>query len=166
MVTQGTLTVRCTMVSIIVLRGEGPATELLMLQRATGRLASVWGYCAGHVEAGERGWEAALRELAEETGLVPTTLYSSTFCEQFYSAADDVIEVVPAFVARVPHEPAVRLNSEHMEYRWVPIADAADRFPFGSQRDLVAHVRREYVDREPSAYLAVWNNAPDGQPSP
>ena len=147
------MSVRCEMVSVIVLRGGGVATETLLLQRSGGRMASAWTYCAGHVEAEERGWEAALRELKEETGLVPEAFYATTFTEQFYSAYDDVVEIVPAFVARVSAHAQVRLNAEHLDHRWVTIAKAAEIFPFGSQRDLLEHVRREFVEREPIDYL-------------
>lgn len=150
-----TLPVRCTMVSIIALRGSNRSTETLLLKRSRGRMASIWTYCAGHVEAGERGWQAALRELREETSLIPQALYSTTFCEQFYSAHDDAVEIVPAFVARVQAEARVRLNPEHSDYRWVPLEEAGALFPFGSQRELLEHVQREYVEREPPHYLQV-----------
>lgn len=136
-----------------VLSGGGATTETLLLQRRGGRMASVWTYCGGHVEVGERGWQAALRELKEETNLVPDAFYYTTFTEQFYSAPDDVVEIVPAFVARVSAEAQVHLNDEHLDHRWVALDEAAQLFPFGSQRDLLAHVKREFVEREPIGYL-------------
>lgn len=152
---RASLQVRCEMVSVIVLRGGGAATETLLLQRSRGRMASVWTYCGGHVEEGEHGWQAALRELLEETSLVPDAFYASTYSEQFYSAHDDVVEIVPAFVARVSAKARVRLNDEHLDHLWVTLDEAAERFPFGSQRDLLAHIRREFVEREPLGYLQV-----------
>ncbi len=44
--------------------------ELLQLRRAPGEpLAGAWSVCRGGIEDGETAWQAALRELAEETGL-------------------------------------------------------------------------------------------------
>lgn len=152
---RGALPVRCTMVSVLALRGRGPATRVLLVRRAGHYLHGVWSYTAGHIEAGETGWQAALRELREETGLVPAQLYATSTGETFYMARTDAVEVVPAFVARIDDDAPVRLNPEHSAFRWVPPAEAADMVPFGSQRDLLAHVRREFIEREPSPFLRI-----------
>lgn len=148
-----TLPIRCEMVAVLALSGTGPETKLLLLRRAGEYLHGAWSYIAGHIEAGETGWQAARRELQEETGLIPTALCATSFCEQFYDAGHDCIAVVPAFVARVAADACVRLNGEHSAYRWLPVQDAIAEFPFGSQRDLIAHVRREFIEREPAGYL-------------
>lgn len=152
------LPVRCSMVSIVVLRGAGARTRMLLLRRASVYLEGAWSYVAGHVEAGEAAWQTARRELAEETGLVPLELYATSFCEQFYDVGANCIQIVPAFVARIAAEAQVRLNGEHSALRWVTLARAADELPFGSQRDLIAHVRREFIARAPHPRLRM----PDG----
>lgn len=143
------------MVSVLALRGQASGTRILLLRRAGSYLHGAWSYVAGHIEHGEAGWQTALRELREETGLVPDALYATSFCEQFYFAPANCIEVVPAFVARIATDADVQLNAEHSTYRWLTPAMAARRFPFGSQRDLLAHVRREFIRREPAAYLRI-----------
>lgn len=150
-----TLPVRCSMVSVLALRGRAAGTRVLLVRRAGTYLNGAWSYIAGHLEAGETGAQAALRELREETGLVPDALYATGFCEQVYFAAGDRIEIIPAFVARIAGDAQVQLNAEHSAYRWLSLATAARRFPFGSQRDLLAHVRREFVRREPSPFLRI-----------
>lgn len=147
------LPIRCEMVSVLALRGSGADTEVLLLRRASEYLHGAWSYVAGHIEAGETAWQAAHRELREETGLVPTRLYATSFCEQFYDAGHECIAVVPAFVARIAPGAHVQLNGEHSDYRWLSMQDAADGFPFGSQRDLLAHVQREFIEREPSPFM-------------
>ncbi|WP_108471543.1 NUDIX hydrolase [Rhodanobacter thiooxydans] len=149
------LPVRCRMVSVLVLRGTADDTRMLLMHRTGAYLHGVWSYVAGHVEASESGWQTALRELREETGLLPATLHATSFCEQFYAAQDDGIELVPAFVARVADDVAVRLNGEHSAFRWATLDEACELLPFGSQRDLLAHVRREFVEREPSPFLRI-----------
>lgn len=145
--------VRCTMVSIVVLRGSGGDPRMLVVRRAGACLHGAWSYIAGHVAEGEAGWQTALRELREETGLAPDALYATSFCEQFYSAQADCIEIVPAFVARIAEGAEVRLNVEHSESRWVSLDEASGLLPFGSQRELLAHVCREFIERRPSAFL-------------
>lgn len=49
----------------VVRRGH----QLLLAQRARGSYAGRWGFPGGHVERGERLVDAAMRELAEETGV-------------------------------------------------------------------------------------------------
>lgn len=149
------LPIRCTMVSVVALRGNTGRERMLLLRRAGEYLHGVWSYVAGHVEPDETGWQAARRELFEETGLVPERLYATSFCEQFYATAFDSIEVVPAFVAMVAAGAEVRLNGEHSAYRWLTPAAALDALPFGSQRDLFAYVRREFIERTPCEALRV-----------
>lgn len=147
------LPVRCRMVAVVALCGTGDDTRMLVARRASAYLRGVWSYIAGHVQAGETGAQAALRELAEETTLVPETFHATSFCERFYAPESDDIEIVPAFVARIARDAEVRLNAEHSAFRWVTLAEAAELLPFGSQRELIAHVRREFVAREPSLFL-------------
>lgn len=149
------LPVRCTMVSVVVLRGHPGTTEMLVVQRAGAYLHGAWSYIAGHIEPGETGWQAALRELREETALVPETFHATSFCETFYAASSDSIELVPAFVAHVPATAPVRLNGEHSAHRWVALDEAAALLPFGGQRDLIAYVQREFVAREASPFLRI-----------
>lgn len=149
------LPIRSTMVSVVVLRGAAAATQMLLAKRSATYLDGLWAYLAGHVQPGEAGWQAARRELLEETGLMPDALYATSFCEQFYRAQPEGIEIVPAFVARVGEDAAVRLNHEHSAWCWLDLDEAAKRLPFGSQRDLLAHVRREFVERTPAAVLRI-----------
>ena len=143
------------MVSALALRGAAGQTRVLLLRRRARYLDGVWSYVAGHLEPGETGWQAVLRELREETALVPTALYATGFCEQFYLAGTDTVEIVPAFVARIDEDACVQLNREHSEYRWATLEEAFEALPFGSQRDLILHVRREFVEREPSRFLRI-----------
>lgn len=149
------LAIRCSMVSILAVRRSEGATQMLVVRRAGAYLLGAWSYIAGHVLDEEAGWQAVRRELYEETGLAPEELYATSFCEQFYSAQGDCIEVVPAFVARVAADAIVHLNREHSAFRWVSFDEAADLLPFGSQRDLLSHVRREFIDRPPSPFLRI-----------
>lgn len=147
------LPLRCGMVSIVVLRGSGANTRMLLAQRRSQYMDGAWTYIAGHIEAGDAAWQTARRELAEETGLVTEALYASSFCEQFYDAGNECIQIVPAFVALVADDVQVRLNTEHTAFRWLTLDEAMEQLPFGSQRDLLAQVRREFIERTPPAIL-------------
>jgi dATP pyrophosphohydrolase len=146
--------IRCFAVSVVVLRGSGAAAEMLLLRR-TRSLAGEWCQVTGGIEAGETAWQAALREVQEETGLVLDRLYSADICEQFYEADRDAISLLPVFVGYAGLEDTVTLNPEHSEFRWVSIADALGMVPFAGQRAVIRHVESEFIDRTPSRWLLV-----------
>lgn len=110
---------------------------------------------AGAVEPGEKAWQTALRELREETGLVPERLYSADVCEQFYDISQDRIEIVPVFIAFVAADGPVVLNDEHDESRWVTFDEACDLLPFAGQRSVLATIQREFIGRSPNEQLRI-----------
>ncbi len=74
--------IRAFLVSLVVLRKTDARHEVLLLER-TQTLVGEWCQVSGSIEEGETAWQAALRELNEETGLKPGALYSADTCEQF-----------------------------------------------------------------------------------
>ncbi|MFB2596139.1 NUDIX domain-containing protein [Paracoccus sp. p4-l81] len=65
--------IRCHAVSLVAVRVLNDTNEVLLLRR-TRSLRGEWCQVAGTIEAEETAWEAAIRELAEETGLSPSAL--------------------------------------------------------------------------------------------
>ena len=153
--------VRCSAVSVVLLREVACRHEVLLLRR-TRSLRGEWCQVAGAIEPDETAWQAALREVEEETGLVPRALYSADLCEQFYEADRDAISLLPVFVGLVAADAAVTLNPEHSEHRWLGVEDAVALVPFAGQRHLLRHVEAEFVARAPHPMLRVWTR-PEGQ---
>lgn len=147
------LPLRCSMVSVVVVRGRGEHASTLLLHRAKAHLHGLWTYVAGHLEAGETAWQAALRELHQETGLRAASLYSADRCETFYDAREECIAVVPAFVAFVDDDAEVRLNHEHDDHVWLAFGEAIAQLPFSGQRELYADVQRALVLQPPPEAL-------------
>ena len=144
--------IRCAVASAVVLE-EGPdQPRMLLLRRAKQPLLGEWCHVAGGIEDGETAWKTALREIREETGLAVVHLFSADCNEQFYEAGRNAFAVVPVFVAYVDASQAVRLNSEHSEYRWVTIAEAQSLVTFGGQRRIYEEIQREFIDRKPSPW--------------
>lgn len=143
-------------VSVFVLRPEGDSHAVLLLRRSgQGTLEGTWCQVGGAVQPGEKAWQTALREIKEETGLVPRRLYSADVCEQFYDISQDRIEIVPVFVAFVDDGQEVRLNDEHTEYRWVSFREAAQLLPFAGQRSVLTLIRQEFIDSKPNEHLRI-----------
>ena len=127
--------VRVSLVDLYVLRGAGPSLECLVLRRAAGgRCPGSWEAVHGHIEPGETPGEAARRELAEETGLVPERLYNLSRVETFYQHRLDEVALVPVFAAFVAAASAVRTGSEHDGFEWLAPAQAGRRFAWPRER--------------------------------
>lgn len=122
-------------------------------------LIGEWCQISGSIEEGEKAWEAALREVREETGLACEKLYSADICEQFYEADRDAISILPVFVGFVDTGAKVTLNHEHSEFRWVSFEDALTMVPFAGQRKVLRHIEAEFVQREPVRHLLIHTRA-------
>ncbi|MEP7453220.1 NUDIX domain-containing protein [Phyllobacterium sp. SB3] len=146
--------IRCSAVSVVLLRQTGNQTEILLLRR-NHTLVGEWCQIAGAIEDGEKAWEAGLREVREETGLECTSFYSADICEQFYEADRDAISLLPVFVGFVGSQADVIINDEHSEFRWVSFEDALGMVPFAGQRHVLKHVRAEFVSRSPVRHLLI-----------
>jgi dATP pyrophosphohydrolase len=144
-------------VAVVAIRETTRDHEVLLLRR-TQINAGEWCQIAGKIEPGETAWQAALREMREETGLVPSRLYSADLCEQFYEVGRDSIWLAPIFVAFVEPEVTVTLNEEHSEHCWTSIDRAIDLLPFPGQKTMLVHTRHWFVEREPSRLLEIEIN--------
>jgi dATP pyrophosphohydrolase len=121
--------IRVAIVDVYVLRPADGGWEVLCLRRSSGeRSAGTWEAVHGHIQEGERPVEAAVRELAEETGLDPDRLYNVSRVESFYLHRQDVLALIPVFCALVPAGAEARLSPEHDACEWLPSARAAGRF--------------------------------------
>ena len=142
-------------VSVAVCRFEGAEPRVLLLRRREpgSRLHDTWGQVAGAIEPGETAWQAGLRELREETGLVPERYYSADVCEQFYETRPEGVAVVPVFMAFVDSDQEVTLSADHSEYRWLAFDQAEELLLFPGQRDLMRYIEREFIRRQPTELL-------------
>lgn len=144
-------------VIVMVVRpvGEG---EFLYLRRALGRYRDQWWPVAGKVDGDEGPVAAALRELHEETALVPRQLYA-------------IDEPVPngdpryrlhGFFAWADAQAPVRLNAEHSDHAWLDV-DAVLAMLSPAIHPFIRAVADRFVRAEPPAALLRWSAA-DGAP--
>lgn len=146
--------IRAFLVSLVAMRQVDGQHQVLLLKR-TQTLAGEWCQIAGKLEEGETAWQAALRELHEETALTPIRFYSADICEQFYEADRDAITMAPVFLAFIAPDAQVTLNEEHSDHRWVSMSDAIDMVPFGGQRRMLRWIEDEFIKRPPSKHLLI-----------
>jgi dATP pyrophosphohydrolase len=98
-------TIRVSYVNVYVLRGVGDELEVLVLRRG----------------------EAALREMTEESGLVPEQFYNLSRVEMFYRHGLDEVALIPVFAAWVDPKAVPVLSPEHDRAEWLSPAKAKAR---------------------------------------
>lgn len=122
-------------VDTYALRGAAERLEVLALRRGThGRNPGSWETIHGTIETGETPVQASLRELREETGLVPEKFYNLSRTEAFYQHRTDELAVIPVFAAFVAPGATVKLSAEHDRAEWLSIAEAGRRFAWPRER--------------------------------
>ena len=78
---------------------------------------------AGKIESGEKAWQAGLRELKEETSLVPESYWVIPSVNHFYNHHNDKVELIPAFAAEIQHDAKIVLNEEHQDFKWIQASE-------------------------------------------
>lgn len=92
----------------------------LLLKRSAGKIyANQWRMIGGKVIDDETYWQAAIRELSEETGHKPVSFWAVPTINQFYEASNDQIHQIPAFAAELNPELDIILDEEHSEAEWI-----------------------------------------------
>ncbi len=145
-----TIPVNCYGVAAIIIKDD----RILLLRR-TGPLKGTWCYVAGKIEASEKAWQAALREIKEEAGLIPSEFYSADIQEQFYEIGKDSIWIAPIFVGYILDKQEVKINEEHDDFKWVTIEEAFQMFSFPGQRKIIEHIEKEFIKKKPTEWLLI-----------
>lgn len=78
--------------------------------------------------------QASLRELREETGLVPDKFYNLSRTEAFYQHRTEELALIPVFAAFVASGATVRLSAEHDRAEWLSVPEAATRVAWPRER--------------------------------
>ena len=105
----------CLGVVVFVLRRDEDSHRYLYVRRSGGRFSGQWWPVTGTREAEEAPRLTALRELREETGLVPDHL-QATSLRAPHIHEDGFLSV---FLAYVGEADEVILNHEHDAFRWL-----------------------------------------------
>lgn len=112
--------------------------EFLIIKRKDDdTYGGVWQMVTGGIINGEKAYEAAVREVKEETGCDAEKLWIVPKVNSFYSPDEDRIISIPVFLIRVKPNQDIKLSSEHTEFMWVNSEDAKRYFIWEGQRESV-----------------------------
>lgn len=142
---------RCTAVAAAVVNGR----QVLLVKRAKGAFRGQWTLVSGRIESGETAWQAAVREVKEETGLKPITVYTSGNTDMFYNPVDEVMEVAPVFVVRTQNQEPVTLDEAHDDYCWLPLPRAIDSVAFPGQRRALESIAHFFMEQAPADFFRI-----------
>lgn len=121
--------------------------EFLIMKRSEEELyPNIWQMVTGSIKEGEKAYQAALREIKEETGLTPVRLWVVPLVNSFYSHQKENICLVPVFAAEVIFDSAVEISSEHSEYKWMTADEAKKHLAWEGQRKAVDLIVEYFVD--------------------
>jgi len=124
----------------VIYRGDGAGFEVALIATNSGRR---WGLPKGHVRRGEAAEAAAVREIAEETGLEGAVERHLATIEYWFRAGPTRIhKYVDFFLLRYTGGTLVPQQAEVDDARWFPLAEALRLASFERERDVLEQVRR------------------------
>src|SRR6478752_4053706 len=109
--------------------------------RPAGKKPGTWALPKGRIDDGERGEEAALREVAEETGAHGRSLGKLGDVRYWFNwDGERVFKVVSFFLVRYEGGRLGELAPEHRhevaEVRWLPLEDAPRLLAYRGEQDM------------------------------
>tara|TARA_B100000029_G_scaffold440057_1_gene457011 strand:- start:682 stop:1143 length:462 start_codon:yes stop_codon:yes gene_type:complete len=114
--------------------------KFLLLKRAKTKMYEhLWQGVAGKIEKNETATDAAIRELKEETGFNPISMFVVDHISNFYEAHQDRINLVPVFGIEVDNE-IVTLSKEHCEFKWLEFDLAYKMLVWRGQKEGISAV--------------------------
>ena len=137
-------------ISAYILKKGIDGWQYLLMRRSGEDLRGLWQMVTGYIEKDETSWQAALREIKEETGFVPDRFFATDVVEMFYALARDSTVCVPTFVAFIDTPQDILLcPKEHDAYEWLSFSEAEQRLTFSSQKTMIQHVQKRFINETP-----------------
>jgi 8-oxo-dGTP pyrophosphatase MutT (NUDIX family) len=127
----------------LVLDLSGPVPQGALIGRTNRRGRLLWSLPKGHLEEGETLEQAAVREVAEETGITGEVIGSlGTIDFWFVVNGRRVHKTVHHYLMRAVSGELSDSDIEVTEVAWVPLPRIADRLAYSDERGLLDQARR------------------------
>ena len=93
----------------------------------------IWQCVTGKIEKNEKPHETATRELKEETGLKPFSMWTVDRVNHFFEAEQNRMNLIPVFGIEV-ESLIINLSPEHTEYKWCGVNEGVDLMMWNQQK--------------------------------
>ncbi len=130
---------------VVDLAGDVPRGALIGRTDKLGRL--LWSLPKGHIEAGETAEQAAVREVAEETGINGEILAElGTIDFWFVSDGRRIHKTVRHYLLRATGGELSDADIEVTAVAWVPLPEISDQLAYPDERGLIETAGRLLAD--------------------
>ena len=134
------------MIEAHIFRKKKNGIEFLLLKRGEKEIYSgLWQMVTGKIRRGEKAYQAALREIKEETGLKPKRFWVTPNINPFYSHEENYISLLPVFAAEVAKDSEIIISREHTEYKWFKPEIAIKMLAWPGQRRSVEIITQYFT---------------------
>ena len=142
--------VSANLIEAHIFRKKENDIEFLLLKRAENEIyPGLWQMVTGSIaDDNEKGFETALREIKEETGLIPTQFWVVPHINSFYWPERDCICNIPVFAALVGPLQNVTISEEHSAFKWVNKKEALKLLAWPGQRKSVEIIHEYFLTQK------------------
>lgn len=131
-------------VNVAIVKKDDDGWKFLILKRAENEsYGGCWGFLTGGKRNGEMVAQVVIREMEEETGLKPRSMWATEYLVQFYEPEFDTIWILPLIVAIVDSDSEVKLSPENSKYVWLPTQQAKHRVSWRNLVQAIGDVTEE-----------------------
>ncbi|KAL7073091.1 hypothetical protein ACQ4LE_008103 [Meloidogyne hapla] len=141
---------------LLIYRKNANIVEYLFLQAS--KLSHHWTPPKGHVDPGENEWQAAIREVKEESGIDANeqlTIIKDFKHEMFYYVKSELKRVTYWLAKANDSNIQVTLSHEHLEFRWVNYEDALDLVTREEMKEMLEKAD-DYINKNSGGFCVIF----------
>ena len=138
-----------TLIEAHIFRQNNDDIEFLLIKRADNDnlYPGTWQMVTGSIDENEEAYKSAIREIKEETGIIPLKFWVAPNVNQFYNQKKDTMNLIPVFAALAGENSTVKLSEEHSEFLWLKKEDAKERLLWDGQKKSVDIIYDYFVNK-------------------
>lgn len=108
----------------------------------------IWQPVTGKIKKKETASAAALREIKEETGIIPKKFWVMPNVNSFYNIKNDSLNFLPVFGALIDFNTKIKISGEHNEFGWYSPEEAKKILAWHGQKKSVDIITEYFVYRK------------------